>query len=157
MPDSALITQQDLEELFTPAYVRRVFCDDGSAVPGPRLARAIQAASHQASAILGKAWPDPEQIAQLVGEDAGAKLAVCQLAMAIGCDARPEWSSDNGGQAAQYRKEARQTLVDMVERRLRSPGERTSGANRNTLPRATVVTTSFEFAPINGRPPRGGF
>lgn len=157
MPDSALITQQELEDLFTPLQVRRMFSDDGSATPGPRLAKAIEIGSQQASAVLGKAWPDAAQIVALVNADTGAKYAVGQFVMAVGADARPEWFMKDGGPATYWRREARKTLEDMVQRKLRSPGERVAGKNTTTRHRMTVTEPVFEFAPHRGRPPRGGF
>lgn len=158
MPDdSFLVSQQDLEESFPPRFVRQVFTDDGKN-PGPRLERAIRVGSQQASQILGKAWRDAEAVVKLVGSDYAARHAVCLLVMAAGLDGRPELYQSNGmTPAADYRKEARQVLRDIVERRLRSPGEREAGANRNRRARTVVVSPSFEFAPRNGRNPPGGF
>jgi hypothetical protein len=150
-----LVTQADLEARFPAQVVRRVFSDDGSQNPGPRLAVALDEGSRQAEAILLKAW-GLAQIPTLVADDTAVKGAVCRLVMALGAEARPEWSGE-GQPYATLRKNARQTLDDLVKAELRSRAEATAGANTNHLPRVSNARSpSFVFAATRGNPKAGG-
>lgn len=149
-----LVTQADLEARFPASVVRRAFCDDGSNTPGPRLTTALDEGSRQAEQILLKAW-SLEQIALLVANDSAAKGAVCRLVLWQGIEGKPEWSGENAPYAS-IRKDARQTLNDLVEAKLRSPGEAQAGANTNHLPRISAPEPNLVFTPSRRNPNAGG-
>lgn len=150
-----LVTQADLEARFPANVVRKLFCDDGSSSPGPRLTTALDEGSRQAEAILMKAW-GIDSIALLVANDTAVKGAVCRLVMALGADARPEWSGE-GMPYSTLRRDARQVLEDLVKAQLRSPGEAAAGANQNHLPRVSNARSpNFMFAATKGNPKAGG-
>ncbi len=152
-----LVDQSDLEQCFSPKLVLQVFVDDGGRQVGPRLQGIIQAASDEAAAILGKvpAWRDPVSLKRFVQEDASARYAVCQLVMALGMNAKPEWYAKDGPSTG-WRSEARKVLNDLAQREGRSPAEDIVGTNDVVYPRATI-NRGFEFARRRGREPTSGF
>lgn len=155
------ITQADLEAKFTPQQVRKVFADDGSATPGPRLAAACEEASKIARAILRKSWPSAEALDALIAGDAGVRGAICTLAMEIGADAHPEWlRADGKGMFTDAADRARKTLEAVAKAELRPESETTAGANPTYQDRITLTEEpepQFLFAPSQGKRPRGGF
>lgn len=157
MPD---ITQDDLELKFTPQQVRRVFSDDGSSAPGPRLAAACDEASRIARAILRKSWGS-ENIDKLIADDAGVRGALCTLAMEIGADAHPEWQQNGKGPYTDAGARARKVLEDIVKGDLRPESESTAGANPTYADRITTPDATdhpqFLFAPSGGKRPAGGY
>lgn len=154
------ITQADLELKFTPLQVRRVFADDGSNTPGPRLAAACDEASKIARAILRKSWGSAA-VDVLIADDAGVRGALCTLAMEIGADAHPEWQQAGKGPYTDAGARARKVLEDVAKADLRPEGEVTAGTNptyadRFTSPDATDHP-QFLFAPSGGKRPTGGY
>lgn len=155
----AAIRQSDLERHFPPATVRQYFCDDGSREPGPRLKTACQVASDQAHAVLGKvkAWQSQEAFQTLVSEDLGVQYAVCQLAMAIGSETKPEWyAAGDSAPGAGYRSAAMTALRALRDSKTRSPAEEVTGKNTVSIPR-TANARQFEFARRRDRDSSGGF
>lgn len=157
----ALVTQSDLEGFFTPRLVRGTFTDDGSSLPGPRLAQALEAGSNLAMADLGvvPAWTTEEAVQAIIDADAGAKLAVCQLVMAIGVEAKPEWGAHSDqNQGARWASAGHAYLKALVAREKRSPAENQPEVGRNTvnLPRS-VNARQFEFARRRDQGSSGGY
>lgn len=150
-----LVTREDLESFFTPKLVTATFSDDGRN-PGPRLTQAILAGSGEAAGILGKVsvWRDDESLSKLIAEDHSVKHCICKLIMAIGAESKPEWYNRDGP-AAGWRREARQVLDDIAQRKIRSPGENVTGANTVVFPRVANAR-QFEFARRRNRDSSGG-
>lgn len=152
-----LVTQADLDARYPPNHVARIFCDDGSGLPGPRLAMALDEGSRQAEAILLKGWTSLDSIKKLVDEDSAVKGAICRLVVSLGCEGKPEWSGE-GAPYATARKDARQTLEDVARAALRSRGEAVAGKNTNQLTRVSnPQCPPFMFAASKGRPNPGGY
>lgn len=154
----ALVTQADLEGRFGAMRVREVFCDDGGGVAGPRLAVSLEVGSKQAAAELLRAWP-AAQLQTLVDGDEAIKAAVCDLVLADGMSARPQWQGD-GSPVESMRKVALDSLKSYAAAEKRSAAEAQAGTNPNA--RAGIVTTertphTFVFAPSANLRPRGGF
>lgn len=158
MPGPARIDQADLESLFDPRLVRRMFSDDGSGVPGPRLASTCLVASRAAESILLRAWP-LEQLDALFEEDEAVRLFTCRLAMAYGGQGKPEWTGD-GAPFAGLEQSALKALRDLADAETRSRAE-TNGAGGNPNKKGNISTPNgpgnFTFAATRGRPNRGGY
>lgn len=154
------ITQADLEAKFTPRQVQRVFTDEGSPTPGPRLAAACEEASKIARAILRKSWPSAEALDALIADDAGVRGAICTLAMEIGADAHPEWIADGKGIFTDAADRARKVLEAVAKAELRPESEATAGTNPTYQDRITLSQEpepQFLFAPSGGKRPTGGY
>lgn len=157
MPGPARIDQGDLEANFPPQHVRRIFCDDGSGNPGPRLAKACLRASRRAEAILLRAWT-LEQIDVLFAEDDSIVAESCRLAIAFGVDGKTEWS----GQGAPYQgaeKAALAALRDLTDAETRSRAE-SLGAGTNPTIKGSIGTPrepAYVFANSINQTRRGGY
>jgi hypothetical protein len=156
------ITQQDLEDAFSPGEVRRLFADDGRAEPGPRLGVALEVSSSEGAAELGRNpdWRTQEAIQALVDADAAVRYAFCKLAMAVGMDAKPAWWPPTGGEAThpdRLRKEARSALKSLVDGDTASPrGEAVTATN--TVKYVRVVNARQpEFSWRRGQRPTGRY
>lgn len=154
----ALVAQADLVARFGATRVKEVFCDDGGGTVGPRLTTSLAVGSKQAEAELLKAWPS-DQIQTLVDGDAAIKAAVCDLVLADGMSARPQWQGE-GSPVEGMRKLAIESLRAYAAAEKRTAAEETAGTNPNS--RVGVVNVnrrcaSFTFAPSASRPVRGGF
>jgi hypothetical protein len=158
VPGPARIDQGDLESNFAPQHVRRVFSDDGSGNPGPRLAAACLRASRRAESILLRAWPDPTSMDKLFEEDEAIIAETCRLAMAFGVEGKPEWS----GQGAPYQgleKAALAALRDLTDAETRSRAEQ-NGAGSNPTIRGSIQTPqepAYVFANSLTQTRRGGY
>lgn len=154
MPGPVLVTQQDLEASYTPRVVRQVFSDDAQQAAGPRLSVACSVASSQATAILLKAWTE-EQIVTLVSQDAAVKHAICGLAMAIGAEAKPEWSGE-GRPFAGVEERSVKWLKELAGAHIRSRGEANgAGTNPTIAGRTNKPTPQYMFAETKGKRPGG--
>lgn len=156
---SAYIGQADLESRFGVKQVLRVFCDDGSNTVGPRLAISCDVGSREADSILATAWPSTEQRLTLVTSDLAIWASVCDLAMADGMSARPEWQVTDGSKPSPYQSladRAKARLKQLAQAQIRSVAEETAGKNPHTR-MGKVSRHEFIFAPSNGRAYRGGF
>ena len=153
------ITQADLEKCYKPQQVRSASCDDGSGVPGPALADAMETASKQARMILARAWPDPDAQTALIAGDQSIVSDICDLAMYeltkrslawVGADGKPIF--------LQTKKDAEQHLKDIAAAELRPNSEETAGANPTYRDRVNVpASPQFIFAPTVGTPRPGGY
>lgn len=156
MPGNARIDQEDLEANYPPGVVRRVFSDDGSGIPGPRLARACQRASRRAESILLRAWSDA-QIDKLFEEDESVVAATCGLAIFYGVEGKTEWT----GQGAPYEGLERRCLAelrDLADGKSRSRGEaQGAGTNPTITGRTNAPCPQYVFAESRKQPRRGGY
>jgi hypothetical protein len=155
----ALVAESDLNTRFGADKVARVFCDDGSGTPGPRLPVSLEVGSREAESVLLGAW-SKEAIALLVANDEAVKAKVCDLVLADGHSGRPEWQGGSDAPGVQMRKEAFDFLKELARAQKRSRGEEQAGANPHA--RGGLVTTarvphSWTFAPSANNRPRGGF
>lgn len=151
-----LVTQADIEARYPPNVTRLLWSDNGAGQPGPRMAIAIRVASRMAEAILLKAWSE-EQIAELVARDEAVKDAICDLAVAHGAKAKPEWTGQDRPYAG-LEKQARETLELLAKAQLRSVGEKTAGSNPNVKGSiGSGVEPQYMFAPSKKRPYPGGY
>lgn len=152
----ARIGQPELEAHYPPGVVRRVFSDDGSGNPGPRLARACLRASRRAESLLLRAWTD-EQITKLFEEDEAVVAATCGLALFYGVEGKTEWT----GQGAPYEGLERRCLAelrDLADGKSRSRGEAEgAGTNPTITGRSNVPCPQYVFATSAKQPRRGGY
>ncbi len=152
-----LVTLEDVESCFSPKLVQQVFTDDGGRHVGPRFNIACQAGSDEAAGILGKVpgWRDYDSLRRVIEDDASVRYAVCQIVMALGMNAKPEWYGKDGASTT-WRTEARKTLNDVAMRNSRSPAESTVAPNNVVFPKAANAR-QFEFSRRRGRDSSGGF
>jgi hypothetical protein len=144
------ISQSDLEDIYGPGPVRRMFCNSGTDVIGPRLSTCCRIASRAAESHLLKAWSEA-QILEMVRLDDMVRAAMCDIAMNEGEKGHPEWRSGDADTAHEKSaKAAEKRLESLATSELRSRSE-SAGAGVNPHTRAGLVTTTdFLFAPSGG-------
>lgn len=154
----AYVDEDDLKARFTPAQVKRAFCDDGTQTLDVALfAVGVAAVSAKADAILAKAWPDAAARVLLVGDE-GIKDSICVMLMHWGARRRPEWVDANGKSPwKDAAKEAEATLELIAEAKLRPATEVTAGTNPTARGAINAPGGDFLFVSSNGKPTVGGY
>lgn len=157
----AYITQQDVENRFTPRHVRAWFTDDGSMTPNAAaLTEALEEASKQGYAIMALAGWTEAQVQAMVNADPSVKGAFCDLFAGLGIRRRPEWWGDGPKPRWMIIEGSGVDKLEAIAQANRRPAaEQAPGAGPNPTydTRVTAPAPQFIFAPQGGRNQGGGF
>lgn len=158
-----LVDQRDLEIRVGADNVAKMCNDEGGTEPDPEILDAlISRGSGLARTALRRAFPEPEQVAQLVASDDGVKVHVEDLVIGLMGDRRPGLlAADGKTPYSAFRARGMAALKAIADAELRPEGEETTG--RNKLVETSMRPARAQREPVflstakNPHGRRGGF